>query len=302
LFSERQCPPIGVHAFAAGGLARGALRYAADVGAEAMQVFVSSPRSWALSPGDPGQDRALRDHVAGTGLPLFVHAPYLINIGSPDPLTRDRSLASLQHSLRRGGDIGARGVVVHTGSAAGGDRDSSLRQVRDGLLPLLDGLPDGGPDLLLEPMAGLGQQLCRRTEDLGPYLDALDWHPRAAVCLDTCHLFAAGHDLAADGGVAAAMDSLGTRARLALVHANDSMDPCGSCRDRHQNIGAGQIGAGPFAELLRHPVASQVPFIVETPGPKAAQAADVATLKRRRGASAISAVTCAPRVGHNAPR
>jgi deoxyribonuclease-4 len=297
-FSERQCPAIGVHAFAAAGLARGALRYAAEVGAEAMQVFVSNPRSWSLSPGDPGQDRALRDHVAAAGLPLFVHAPYLINVGSPDPLTRERSVASLRHSLRRGAEIGARGVVVHTGSAVGGDRDQSLRHVRDGLLPLLDRLPDGGPDLLLEPMAGQGQQLCRRVEDLGPYLDGLGWHPRAAVCLDTCHLFAAGHDLAAPGGIAATMAALtatpGTRGggRLALVHANDSMDPCGSCRDRHQHIGAGLIGTAPFAELLHHPLAGRVPFIVETPGPKAAQAADVATLKRLRGSSPISAVHC----------
>lgn len=275
-----------MHAFAAAGLARGALRYAASVGAEAMQVFVSSPRSWALSPGDPGQDRVLRDHVAATGLPLFVHAPYLINVGSPDPLTRERSLASLAHSLHRGAEIGARGVVMHTGSAADGDRDKSLRHVRDGLLPLLDSLPGTGLDLLLEPMAGQGQQLCRRIEGLGPYLDGLGWHPCAAVCLDTCHLFAAGHDLAAGGGVAAAMDTLaetlGTRGRLALVHANDSMDPCGSCRDRHQNIGAGHIGTAPFAELLRHPGTAGVPFIVETPGPQAAQAADVATLRELR--------------------
>lgn len=290
--SERQCPPIGVHALAAGGLARGAMRYAAEAGAEAMQVFVSNPRSWALSPGDPGEDRALRDHVAATGFQLFVHAPYLINVGSPDPLTRERSVASLRHSLRRGTEIGARGVVVHTGSAVGADRDTGLRHVRDGLRPLLDSLPDGGPDLLLEPMAGQGQQLCRRVEDLGPYLDGLDWHPRAAVCLDTCHLFAAGHDLAAPGGVAAAMGALDPRARLALVHANDSMDPCGSCRDRHQHIGAGLIGTQPFADLLRHPVASQIPFIVETPGPKAAQAADVATLQRLRAHLDISAVDC----------
>jgi deoxyribonuclease-4 len=294
--SERQRPAIGVHALAAGGLAGGALRYAADVGAEAMQVFVSNPRSWALSPGDPGEDRALRDHVAATGLPLFVHAPYLINVGSPNPLTRERSVASLRHSLRRGAEIGARGVVVHTGSAVGADRDTGLRHVRDSLLPLLDSFPDGGPDLLLEPMAGQGQQLCRRVEDLGPYLDGLGWHPRAAVCLDTCHLFAAGHDLAAPGGVAAVMDllaaTLGTRGRLALVHANDSMDPCGSCRDRHQHIGAGLIGTQPFAELLHHPVAGRVPFIVETPGPNTAQAADVATLQRLRAHLDISAVDC----------
>jgi deoxyribonuclease IV len=289
LDTQRQCPAIGVHAFAAGGLASGALRYAAGVGAEAMQVFVSNPRSWALSAGDPGQDRALRDHVAATGLPLYVHAPYLLNVGSPDRLTRERSVASLGHSLRRGAAIGARGVVVHTGSAAGGDRERSLRHVRESLLPLLDAIPDGGPDLLLEPMAGQGQQLCRRGEDLGPYLDGLGWHPRAAVCLDTCHLFAAGHDLAAGDGVAATMEvlaaTLGRRGvgRLALVHANDSKDPCGSCRDRHQNIGAGLIGTAPFAELLRHVLAARVPFIVETPGPKAAQAADVATLKELRG-------------------
>ena len=131
-----------------------------------------------------------------------------------------------------------------------------------------------------------GRRAGHRAGDLGPYLDGLDWHPRAAVCLDTCHLFAAGHDLAADGGVTATLAelaaALGNRGRLALIHANDSMDPCGSCRDRHQHIGAGQIGEAPFAELLHHPLAAQVPFIVETPGPKAAQSADIATLKRLR--------------------
>ncbi len=91
--AERQCPAVGVHALAAGGLASGALRYAEDVGAEAIQVFVSNPRSWALSAGDPGQDRALREHVAATGLPVFVHAPYLLNVGSPDRATRGRSVA-----------------------------------------------------------------------------------------------------------------------------------------------------------------------------------------------------------------
>jgi deoxyribonuclease IV len=285
--AQRPRPAIGVHAPAAGGLARGALRYAAGAGAEAIQVFVSNPRSWALSAGDPGQDRALREHLAATSLPVFVHAPYLINVGSPDPLTRERSVASLRHSLRRGAEIGARGVVVHTGSAAGGDRDKSLCHVRECLLPLLDGIPDDGPDLLLEPMAGQGQQLCRRVGDLQPYLAGLGWHPRVGVCLDTCHAFAAGHDLTAGGEVAAIMDELGASGRLRLVHANDSMDPCGSGRDRHQNIGAGMMGTAPFRELLRHPAAGQIPFIVETPGAKAAQTADVAALKRLRASPGI---------------
>jgi deoxyribonuclease-4 len=288
-------PRIGAHVPVSAGLAAGGLRYAADIGAEAIQVFVSNPRSWALSAGDTAQITAFRDQLAHSGLPVFVHSPYLINVGSADQGIRDRSVESLGHSLRRGGEIGARGVVVHIGSAAGGDRDKSMRHARESLLPLLDSLPDDGPDLLLEPMAGQGQ-LCTTIADLGPYLDGLGWHPRAGVCLDTCHAFAAGHDLAARGGAAATLDALSAvlggnghqgqggsiPGRLRLVHANDSKDPCGSHRDRHQNIGAGQIGTGAFGALLRHPAVAHVPFVIETPGPKAAHAADLATLKRLR--------------------
>jgi deoxyribonuclease-4 len=269
-----------------GGLAAGGLRYAAETGAEAIQVFVSNPRGWALSAGDARQDAALRDHVASTGLPVFVHAIYLVNLGSPDPATRRRSAASLAHSLRRGREIAARGVVVHTGSAVRASREQGMRHVRECLLPLLDSLGGDGPDLLLEPTAGRGQMLCSHAGDLGPYLAAVDWHPRAGLCLDTCHAFAAGHDLAARGGAARLLDALapvmGRRqgrggGRLRLIHANDSKDGYGSHRDRHANIGAGQIGTAPFAALLRHPATRGVPFIVETPGPRAAVAADVAT-------------------------
>jgi deoxyribonuclease-4 len=200
---------------------------------------------------------------------------------------RDRSVASIRYSLHRGGAIGARGVVVHTGSATGGDRDKGMLLARDSLLPVLDSIPADGPDLLLEPMAGQGQFLCTSLADLGPYLEMLGWHPRAGVCLDTCHAFSAGADLAAPGGAAAALTELagvlGGAGRLRLVHANDSKDPCGSRRDRHENIGAGQIGERPFGALLRHPAAAGVPFVIETPGPRAAHAADIAALTRLRG-------------------
>ena len=109
--------PVGAHAPAARGLATASLTYAAAVRAEAIQVFVTNPRAWAPSPGDDEQTAALRDHVAATGFPVFVHAPYLINVGSPDHALRDRSLDLLGHCLRRGAGIGARGVVVHAGSA-----------------------------------------------------------------------------------------------------------------------------------------------------------------------------------------
>ena len=177
---------MGAHVPVAGGLAAG-LRYVSDIAAEAIQVFVSNPRSWALPAGDPAhlarEAEVIRDQLAGAGLPVFVHAPYLINVGSPDPVIRERSVASMRYSLRRGGAIGARGVVVHTGSAAGGDRGKSMRYARQCLLPVLDSIPADGPGLLLEPMAGQGQLLCTALADLGPYLDMLDWHPRAGVCL-----------------------------------------------------------------------------------------------------------------------
>jgi deoxyribonuclease IV len=279
--------PIGAHARITGGLATGSLRHAAAVGAEAIQVFVSSPRGWAQSPGDAGEDARLRDHVAATGTPVFVHAPYLVNLGSPDAATRERSAAAAGYSLRRAGEIGARGAVVHTGSAVTGDKDAALRRVRECLLPLLDVIGDDGPDLLLEPMAGQGQMLCAALPDLEPYLDALDWHPRAAVCLDTCHAFAAGHDLRRPRGTSAALRALqaATRdphGRLRLIHANDSKDGCGSCRDRHESIGAGQIGSAAFGALLRHPLTGGVPFIVETPGGQAGHARDVAALRALR--------------------
>ncbi len=272
----------------AGGLATGGLRYAAQVGAEAVQVFVSNPRGWAMAAGKPDEDEKLRAHGEEHGMPVFVHAPYLVNFGSPNPQTLASSVASVGHALTRAATIGARGVVVHTGSAVSQSRDDAMRQVRENLLPLLDLIPDDGPDLLLEPMAGQGAMLCASVPDLGPYLDALDRHPRAGVCLDTCHAFAAGHDLAAPGGMAAMLDLFAEVVgadRLKLIHANDSKDTCGSAKDRHENIGAGQIGSEPFAELFRHPVSRGVPMVIETPGRSPdPHRADVDTLKALRAA------------------
>jgi deoxyribonuclease-4 len=276
--------PIGAHVPSAGGLAAGRLKYAAAVGAETVQVFAANPRGWAAQAGDAAEDEALREQADRGGIPVFAHAPYLINLGSPDQRVRALSATALRHALARGAQIGARGVVVHTGSAVGGDRAAALRQVREILLPLLDEIPADGPELLLEPTAGQGM-LCSAMADLGPYLDALDRHPRANVCLDTCHAFAAGHDLAAPGGVTrtlAELESAAGTGRLRLIHANDSKDGCGSRRDRHENIGAGQIGAPGFGWLLRHPATAGVPFIVETPGGESGHAKDVETLRRLR--------------------
>ncbi|WKX74178.1 deoxyribonuclease IV [Streptomyces sp. XD-27] len=274
---------------AARGLAGTGLSYAADIGAETVQVFVANPRGWATPPGSPAQDEEFRARCAERSIPAYIHAPYLINFGSHTPATADSSGVSLRHSLRRGRAIGALGVVVHTGSATGGrDRATALTQVRSLLLPLLDELDhDDDPWLLLEPTAGQGASLCSLVADLGPYFDALDRHPRLGVCLDTCHAFAAGHDLAAPGGMKQTLDELVSvvgEGRLKLIHANDSKDVAGARKDRHENIGAGHIGAEPFRELFRHPATAGVPLVIETPGPKEQYAADVARLKELRDA------------------
>ncbi|PRH80943.1 endonuclease IV [Streptomyces solincola] len=284
---HREPNPVGGHVPVAGGLAKKGLAYAREIGAEAVQVFVANPRGWATPAGDPAQDELFRAECASAGIPAYVHAPYLINFGSHTEATVDFSVASLRHSLRRAREIGALGVVVHTGSATGGrSRETALAQVRERMLPLLEELDhEDDPCLLLESTAGQGSSLCSLAEDFGPYFEALDRHPKLGVCLDTCHVFAAGHDLAAEDGVRRTLDALVAEVgegRLKLVHANDSKDVAGARKDRHVNIGAGHIGAEPFAALMRHPAAAGVPLVIETPGGAEGHAADVARLKRLR--------------------
>ncbi|WP_031061889.1 deoxyribonuclease IV [Streptomyces sp. NRRL F-5527] len=279
--------PIGSHVPVAGGLHSVGLSYARDLGAETVQVFVANPRGWATPAGSPLQDEAFRAACAEASMPAYVHAPYLINFGSHTPATVERSVESLRHSLRRGRAIGALGVVVHTGSATGGrERAVALRQVRERLLPLLDELThDDDPWLLLEPTAGQGASLCSLVEDLGPYVEVLDPHPRLGVCLDTCHVFAAGHDLAGPGGAHRTLDELVAtvgEGRLRLIHANDSKDVVGAHKDRHANIGTGHIGEDAFRALMTHPATAGVPLVIETPGGKEGHAADVERLKKLR--------------------
>ncbi len=261
--------PIGATLRLKGGLARGGLAYADAVAARAVQVFVGNPRGWKLSAGDAAQDALFTAGCTERGIPSFIHTPYLVNVGSPTEATVDLSIASIAHNLARGAQLGCSGVVVHAGSAVGEDRyETALRQVRERLLPVLDTAPADGPRLLIEPTAGGGRALAATVEELGPYFEALDFHPLLGVCFDTCHAWAAGHDFAVPGGMTATLDTLTALlgpGRLDLVHANDSLDQCGSKRDRHTNVGEGSIGVAPFAELLAHPSTAGVPVVVETP-------------------------------------
>ncbi len=285
--------PIGTHVLVGKGLVAGALANADLVGAETLQIFTGNPRGWALSAGKPAEDKEFRRQLEARGMRAFIHAPYLVNLGSPTPLTYERSAASVAHNLRRAVEIGAEGVVVHTGSFVSADGDpeqqyaAAMAQVREALLPMLDALGDGpeAPWLLLEPTAGQGRSLCAGVEELAAYLAALDFHPRAGICLDTCHVFAAGAPLDEPGGATATVDrivEIGGPGRLRLIHANDSMDVRGAHLDRHQKIGQGHIGTGAFEELFAHPATEGVPFILETPDSRGADNVDIPLLKRLR--------------------
>lgn len=283
--------PIGSHVAVGKGLASGALRTAREIGYETLQVFVGNPRGWAASAGNPVEDAAFREARAEDGMRAFIHAPYLVNLGSPTPATYEKSVATVAHNLKRAVEIGAEGVVVHTGSFVDPTESeekyaAAMRQVREGLLPLLETLEDdSAPWLLLEPTAGQGRSLCAGVEDLEPYLAALDFHPKAGICLDTCHVFAAGAPLDEQGGAAEALErivEIGGAGRLRLIHANDSMDVRGAFKDRHQNIGAGHIGEDAFRELFAHPAADGVPFVLETPGSREAGNPDLEVLTKLR--------------------
>jgi deoxyribonuclease-4 len=251
-----------------------------------VQIFASNPRSWVVPKPTPAADAAFADRCVTAKMPVFVHAPYLVNFASPTAATRKQSVAAIRHSLARGSLLGAAGVVLHAGAAVdAAHRGVAIATMRDLLLPVLDSLGDDDPLLLIEPAAGGGQPIAATVEDLGPLFDAFDGHPRLGVCLDTCHAQAAGHDLAAPGGVRTMLSALVRtvgRGRLKLVHANDSKDPLGSKRDRHAAIGTGTIGEDPFAELFRHPATRGVPVIVETPGGVEGHARDISLLKALR--------------------
>ena len=290
--SARLRNPVGTHVKVGKGLVKGALTVADAIGAEALQVFVGNPRGWASSPGDPGVDAEFQRRCEADGRRVFVHTPYLVNLGSPTPATYERSVASVAHNLVRAAQIGAEGAVVHTGSCVGpGGYDAAMRQVREGLLPVLDALGepgDGAPWLLLEPTAGQGRSLCAGVDELEAYLAALDHHPAVGICLDTCHVFAAGAPLDEPGGPTWTIDrvvEIAGPGRLRLVHANDSMDVRGAFKDRHQKIGEGYIGLGAFEELLAHPETDGVPFLLETPGSWDVGDPQIALLQKLREAA-----------------
>ncbi len=280
-------PRLGAHTPTSGGMAKRSIAYAELTGAEVIQVFASNPRGWAMPESNAVADEEFRSKAAALDILTYVHAPFLINLGSPTVGTYENSVASTAYSLKRGAEIGALGVVIHTGSAVDVNNvENAWKQIHEGMMPVLNALGEDAPMLLLEPTAGQGQSLVKKLDDLTNYLKALEYHPKVGICLDTCHVFAAGHDIAKKGGMTETLDLLIEIAgaeRFQLVHANDSMDVCGALKDRHQNIGEGHIGLSAFQEMLDHPVMKNVPMVLETPGMEPEHGKEIAMLKKMRG-------------------
>ena len=278
---------IGAHVPTSGGLVKRALGYAKTIEAETIQIFASNPRGWAMPEANPTADKEFRTAAEAMDITTYIHAPFLINLGSPTEGTYENSLASTEYSLRRGRELGALGAVIHTGSAVKEEFvDQAWKQIHDGMMPILEKLKENDPYLLLEPTAGQGQSLVKRLEELVKYFDALEFHPKVGICIDTCHVFAAGHDITTKKGIDEMLTGLIANVpadRIKLVHANDSMDVCGALKDRHQSIGKGHIGEKPFQVLMAHPAMAGVPLVLETPGEEPEHGSEVKILKKLRG-------------------
>ena len=258
---------IGAHVSTAGGLSK-AVGRGVEIGCEAIQVFGSSPQGWAFKP-IPGEEvETFRQGLIEADMgPVFLHAIYLINLGTPKEDVLEKGVQSLINYMGLASDIGAAGVIVHPGSHGGAGYEAIFPQVVSSIQRVLEHSPDG-PCLVLENMAGMGQHIGAKFEDLGRILKEIN-SPRLKVCLDTQHCFAAGYDMATKQGIEAMIaefdQDVGV-SNLLAVHANDSKRPCGSGVDRHDNIGDGFIGEDGFAAIMGNPAFQDVPFLLEVPG------------------------------------
>jgi deoxyribonuclease IV len=261
---------LGIHTFTSGSLEKAALR-ASELGANTFQIFSASPRMWRARPADPAQVKLLKAARERFDLrPLAIHANYLINLASLDPVVRANSIAAFRGELERASAIGAEYVVMHPGSSRGQPVDESISAVAVGLKLAAEKLRISGLTILLENTAGSGASLGSRLEELRSIREAALELTDVPIgyCLDTCHLLAAGFDIGTEPGLRStilAIDRSIGLARVHLFHANDSKTPRGSRVDRHAHIGAGHIGLEGFRRILRHPKLRTKPFILETP-------------------------------------
>jgi len=275
--ARRRLPPLGAHVSVAGGLAN-AFPRGEELGCWAIQIFVKNANQWQAKPLADEEVEAFRAARAASAIgPVLAHASYLINLAATDRAVAARSRAALADELSRCQALGVDGLVLHPGAHTGAGEARGVARFAAQLDRVLAAVPPRGDRgenatrVLLENTAGQGTALGHRLEQLAAIRDRLASPERVAVCLDTCHAFAAGYPLHEQAGYEeflAEFDDLLGLDLLAGIHLNDSLRPFASRRDRHAHLGEGAIGTTLFARLLHDRRLARVPMVLETePGP-----------------------------------
>jgi deoxyribonuclease-4 len=281
---------FGAHLSVAGGLHR-AFDAAVATGCDCMQIFVKNQRQWQARPLSAEQIRAFRAAGQQTGVaPVVAHASYLLNLASPRAVGRRRSIAALVNELRRCAALGVPYLVVHPGAHLGDGIAAGIRRIAASLDDVHARTPGCATMILLETTAGQGTTIGHEFAHLAAIISAVKEPPRVGVCLDTCHLFAAGYNLADAADYARTIDELDRLVgldRVRCIHVNDSKHPCGSRKDRHEHITKGCLGRAAFARLIADPRLAAVPKIIETPKGEDSRGRDLDRVNLRRLRSMI---------------
>jgi deoxyribonuclease IV len=258
---------IGAHVSTAGGLSR-AVERGVERRCEAIQIFHQSSRAWRPVVRSDEEIDEFHADLAGSGIEaVVIHAVYLINCASTEKEIRAKSLRSLAHALQLGDRIGALGVVLHPGAQKGRPYDDSMRLVGEALREVL--AQSERCPLLLEDTAGATGTLGRDFDELARLIDLGGGGERLGVCLDCCHLLASGFEIRTPDALSAVVDEFDAKiglGRLGCLHVNDSAMPLGSNRDRHANLGKGELGRAGLRVFLSEPRFDRLPAVIETPG------------------------------------
>ena len=259
---------IGAHLSSSGGI-HTAIDRAEAIGAESVQVFTQSPRTWRQTNHDPATFERFRERREEVGIHgVLCHALYLCNFAAPNDEVYEKSVVALHSTMEIACAIGADGVVLHVGSHLGAGLDKGLERVVPALEQTL-ALSNATTWLLMENSAGAGGTIGRSIDELATIFDRLDRHPRLGICLDSCHLYVSGIDVTDRAALDACLDEVDSTIgldRLRALHVNDSATPLGSNRDRHANIGEGLLGEE-LGVFLAHPSLQGLPAVLETAGP-----------------------------------
>ena len=271
---------IGCHLSSSKGfLAMG--RQALALGADTFQFFTRNPRGSKAKELDPSDAAALMELLAEHRFaPIIAHAPYTLNLCGAEEKNRAFARDTMADDLSRLEHLPGQYYNFHPGSHVGQGTETGIALIADALNAILR--PDQTTTVLLETMAGKGSEVGGRFEELREILDRVELSGKMGVCLDTCHVSDAGYDISGDlDGVLTEFDRIIGLGRLKAIHLNDSKNPIGARKDRHERIGFGCIGLEALTRVVRHPALRDLPFCLETPNELPGYAGEIALLRRQ---------------------